>query len=337
MNELLLRLMLTRSGPLGRRALLGAGLGLAVAALRLMLYPLLGLGAPYISFFPVLLVASLLFDVAGGVGCLATTTLGGVLILIRPEVAQPGLARSLITIPVYVLSAATIIWFAMMLRRALESLHAREQHERLLVGELQHRVKNTLSIVQSIAAQTLRASADLESFKGAFTDRLVALGNAHNVLSGSAWAPITMHELLRQTLRPFVALDGGRLKLDGGEMLLAPDHVVSLSLCIHELATNATKYGAFSVPGGWIAISWSAAADGPHRHRVSVSWREHDGPPVKRPERQGFGSRLLDAGLGARSRTRTTLEFLPEGLRWSVAFDVGPNDADLSHSLANEV
>lgn len=327
MNDFLLRLMLTRDAGPARRALLGAACGAAAVAVRLMLYPLLGLGIPYISFFPMLLIASLLFDVAGGVACLAVTTLGAILILTQPATAQPGLARPLISLPFYVLSAAAMIWFAMMLRRALASLHAREQHERLLVGELQHRVKNTLSIVQSIAGQTLRASPDMESFKAAFTDRLAALGDAHNALSRSAWAPITVRDLLRQTLAPFVPLDGRRLRLDGEELLLAPDHVVSLAFCVHELATNATKYGAYSVPDGWVEISWSTTGDGPHRKRISVAWREHGGPPVKPPDRQGFGSRILAAGVGSRARARTTLEFWPEGLRWSVSFDAAMDEA----------
>ena len=327
MNDSLLRLMLTQSGGPGRRALLGGGCGLAAVAIRLALYPLLGLGVPYISFFPVLLVASLLFDVAGGVACLAVTTLGATLILTRPDVAQPSLARPFIALPVYVLSAAAIVWFSFLLRRALASLHAREQHERLLVGELQHRVKNTLSIVQALAAQTQRASADMESFEAAFTDRLVALGDAHNLLSRSAWAPITMHDLIGQTLSPFAAPGAKRLKLDGEEMLLAPDHVVNLALCIHELATNATKYGALSVPAGWVEINWSTSFDGAQPKRIAVAWREHGGPPVTPPARAGFGSRLLQMGLGARSRAKTTLEFAPEGLRWSVSFDVGAAEA----------
>lgn len=325
MNDFLLRQMLRAGVTRERQALLGGGLGVAAVSLRLLLYPLLGLGVPYISFFPVLLIASLLFDLAGGLACLAATTVGGVLILTRQPIVRPSLVGPLVSLPVYVASAATIIWFAMALRRSVTGLHAREQRERLLVGELQHRVKNTLSIVQAIAAQTQRASRDMDSFRAAFDDRLVALGQAHNILSRSAWTPITVRELAGQTLNPFVPREQRRLKLEGGEMMLSPDHVVTLALCFHELATNATKYGALSTPSGWIEVGWSAG--GPGDRRVTVTWREHGGPPVEPPAREGFGSRILKAGFGDRSRTEAVLDFRREGLCWSASFDQAPQTA----------
>jgi two-component sensor histidine kinase len=198
--------------------------------------------------------------------------------------------------------------------RELANAH---NQEHLLVLELQHRVKNTLAIVQALAAQTFGAAVDMRAFKEAFTERLIALGRAHNVLSEAAWREVTLRTLVERTVEPFVGDQPDRLRVDGADLELAPDLVVDVALCLHELAANATKHGALSNPAGRVEVSWRRLSGG----RVELRWTEHHGPKVAPPSHQGFGSRLLARGLSRRVKPSVVTDFHPDGLRWIAEFD----------------
>ena len=191
------------------------------------------------------------------------------------------------------------------LRLAVARVRAEERQD-LLNHELSHRLKNTLAVVQSIAGQTLRSVSEREPVE-AFERRIMALSRAHDVLLQDAWAPASLRAVATSVLGPHAAMD--RFVLWGREIGLAPSAVLSLSLLLHELATNAAKYGALSVEGGHVALSWAVLPG--DEAVLELRWREHGGPPAVEPARRGFGTRLIRTGLvGARD---ADLDYMTEG------------------------
>ena len=192
-----------------------------------------------------------------------------------------------------------------------------EERQRLLLNELNHRVKNTLATVQSIASQTLRNAPDPAAFRDGFEARLMALSHTHNLLTDRNWEAASLVDILTMELRPHA---GGR---EGGgarflveadrDVPLNPKAAVALGMAIHELATNAVKYGALSAPGGRVSVR-SHVTELNGEPRLKVEWVESGGPPVVRPGRRGFGGRLLEEGLAGELAGVVQLEYRPEGL-----------------------
>ena len=191
-----------------------------------------------------------------------------------------------------------------------------EQHQRLLVDELNHRVKNMLAVVISLASQTLRRSGTLEEFSGAFLGRVQALTGTYTLLSRESWSNVQLQEIVAEELRPFMATDRTNIHIDGPAVFLDPRGALALGMAIHELATNAAKYGALSVPAGDVAVTWAVerTIEGEH---LTLGWREHNGPPVTAPTKRGFGMLLIERGLAHDMAGKATVEFLPDGLRAS--------------------
>jgi PAS domain S-box-containing protein len=186
-----------------------------------------------------------------------------------------------------------------------------ESRQRLMLRELNHRVKNTLATVQSIARQTLRHASDPEVFQERFEDRLLALSQTHNLLTNENWERGSLKALLKQELSPY---GKDRVHLLGDQDVhLAPRAVVPLGMALHELTTNAAKYGALSVPSGELTVTWTVS--GTLFQSLRLEWRERGGPPVSAPPaRRGFGSRLLERGIRAELEGEVTLDYTPEGL-----------------------
>ncbi|WP_053221106.1 sensor histidine kinase [Methylobacterium indicum] len=195
-------------------------------------------------------------------------------------------------------------------RDVTEAYRAEEQ-QALLMQEMAHRVKNTLALVQAVAAQTLRSATSLEAATEAFNGRLMALADAHDVLIRGAWAEADLAAVVAGAMAPH--LDGvpDRCTATGPAVALGPRAVLTLSLMVHELATNAAKYGALSSPAGRVAIAWEVVG-GP-RAVLHLRWRESGGPLVAPPARGGFGSRLIERSLVHSFGGRVALLFPPEG------------------------
>lgn len=189
---------------------------------------------------------------------------------------------------------------------------AAEQHQQMLINELNHRVKNTLAIVQSIAWQSLRSGGVSRSVRDAFEGRLTALAAAHDVLTRRNWEGGSIGQILSTAVASHDPGEG-RLTACGPAVDLEPKTAVALALAMHELATNAVKYGALSTPSGRVEVVWTSG-DG----RLDLSWRETGGPAVIGPVRKGFGARLLEQGLSAELRGPVRLDFRPEGLLCSI-------------------
>jgi two-component sensor histidine kinase len=181
-----------------------------------------------------------------------------------------------------------------------------ERHLQLVAAELNHRVKNTLSIVQSLAHQSWKQPA--EAAKPAFDGRLMALATAHDMLTRRNWEAVSLGDVALASLQPH-ALCGRRLQIDGPTVLLDPKACVTLAMTFHELATNAVKYGALSVPDGEIDVRWTSDCD-----RLHLRWTERDGPPCNPPERDGFGLRMLKRALASELGGTARVAFETEGL-----------------------
>lgn len=182
---------------------------------------------------------------------------------------------------------------------------ARERQE-LLNGELSHRLKNTLSVIQAIAFQTLSDAGNQEAV-AAFGERLAALSKAHDVLTRQSWSAAEIGEVVRGVLATFD--EGGRISISGPPTMIGPRATLSLSLLLHELATNAIKHGSLSAPEGRVMLGWSWNED---KSGIVMRWEERSGPPAVEPSRRGFGSRIIRMGLAGSGGT--TLHYGEEGL-----------------------
>ncbi|APX65622.1 hypothetical protein AV944_06905 [Sphingomonas sp. LK11] len=189
-----------------------------------------------------------------------------------------------------------------------------EVQQELLRHELGHRLKNVLTVVQSVASQTLRQANDLPSANRALASRLAALGEATDVLTAQSWEAADLRTLIGKALAAHGGI-GERLRAEGPAITLHPQVTLALALALHELATNAAKYGALSTPSGCVDVEWGATEgtdeDGPRFH---LRWREAGGPEVQTPSRRGFGSTMIERSLAAYFRGEASIVYPPEGV-----------------------
>jgi len=190
-----------------------------------------------------------------------------------------------------------------------------EEQRKLLLDELNHRVKNTLAAVQSIAAQTLRVTPEPAAFRVAFEARLMALSGVHNLLTDANWEGAPLETILRAELTPY---GESRFRLGGPAQRLNAQEALTFALVTHELATNAAKYGALSTPDGCVRVSWTLEGEAAAR-RLVVNWVEHGGPPVTAPTRKGFGSRLIERSIRHDMHGEAIMTFDPDGLRCRIS------------------
>ena len=197
-----------------------------------------------------------------------------------------------------------------------------EMLQELLVEELNHRVKNTLAILQSIAAQTFRSASRPERDK--FEGRLRALAEAHNLLSTEKWQGSELQDVISRVLQPYLLNNSERLRMFGPKVPLAPRLAVVLSMILHEIATNAAKYGALSNDNGTVSLDWEILEEDARR-QLRMIWTEAGGPPVSAPVQRGFGSRLIERSARDQLGGEATVDFLPSGVVYTVtaALDAG--------------
>jgi two-component sensor histidine kinase len=188
-----------------------------------------------------------------------------------------------------------------------------EEQQGLLIRELHHRVKNTLATVQAIMGSTARVVDNMEDFKTALFGRIQSLAKTHLLLADDV-AAADFADILRSELDAFDDGSGRRITLQGPDVPITAQTAVSLGMAIHELTTNAAKYGALSVYGGKVSVTWSVTIDAT-RQTLTFEWIESGGPAVTGPSRQGFGSRLLDFVLPGQLQAKTRVEYAPQGVR----------------------
>ncbi len=202
-----------------------------------------------------------------------------------------------------------------------------EERQALMVRELHHRVKNTLATVQAVVNSTARRAETIREFSDAVTERIISLARTHTLLVDDAWGGASLNQILRTELEPYNT-GHQRVKLHGPEVHLPDSIALAFGMAVHELTTNAAKYGALSLPTGCVHVTWSVEGKDLDK-RLQLEWREHNGPPVEVPKRRGFGSTLLERVLGRQLQGDVRTEYLPEGIRVRV-------DAPLSDHTVRE-
>jgi two-component sensor histidine kinase len=205
-----------------------------------------------------------------------------------------------------------------------------EERQKLLIDELNHRVKNTLATVQSLATQTARGTSSPETFRVAFEGRLIALSQAHDQLTRRHWKSADLHDIVTAATAPYLSRSRDQVVQEGEAITVTPRIALTLALAIHELATNASKYGALSVPGGRIEIRWHLQRS--ERPVLRLEWRERGGPPVSEPERRGFGTRFIEGSIALELQGKARLAFEPAGLRCTmdIPFEQALPETDLN-------
>lgn len=299
----------TGQAVLARHSLLGS-LGWTVVAtaaptaLRLLLdagrY-----GGPFVTYYPAIVLAGLFlgwrYSLLTTILCAATARL----MFMRgfpPLISSP---RGIAIFGLFVLSCGFLVTIAEWLRRVLAEVDLARRREALLNEELRHRLKNVLAVVNSLSALSHRHS-DPEQAHNAFAERLAALDRATSLLADEGTVSCTLPGLAEEALRPFLA--DYDIRLSGRPQEVDRDSCVPAVLALHELATNAIKYGALSKPGGHAELRWGEPADG----AVTLAWEEKDGPAVSEPERRGMGSRILSMHSPAAS---FAIEYPATGVR----------------------
>jgi two-component sensor histidine kinase len=268
-------------------------------------------GVPFVTYYPVVALVAL------GLGWrwAAGVTLACAAIANRVFSAEPLLfwmsAREAVLVALFLASCAVLIWAGASARRMVREVEAAQARESLLNAELLHRVKNLLATVNAMIVLTGRHSPP-ESYMTALSGRMMALERATELLGLGGSAPCELGRLVDTALAPFRA--GENFMVAGPPCELPRDACLPLSLALHELATNAVKHGALSLPRGWVAIDWTLARDG----LLTLTWREADGPPVREPRRQGMGTQLLKRQRGL---DHVELHFRPAGVECAITID----------------
>lgn len=205
-----------------------------------------------------------------------------------------------------------------------------EEHRALLANELSHRVKNTLASLQAIVSQTMRRATSVKDAGTTLEARIRAMSSANDLLINGQFESASLRALIDRTLAPFGIEDGQRFRVNGEDLRLPPGLVVAFALALHELATNASKYGALSNAEGIIDINWKVV-DGWHPHRLHLTWVESGGPTVKPPTRTSFGSHLIQRVLAHDTGGTAKVSYLPQGIEFEAVaplIDIAENDND---------
>jgi PAS domain S-box-containing protein len=193
-----------------------------------------------------------------------------------------------------------------------------EEHIQMVMRELSHRSKNLLAIVLSIARQVGRQCEDFRGFEAAFSARIAALADTHDLLVSQGWRGAGLLDLARAHLAPFGVAEGGRVQLQGPDVMLQPKAVEQIGLAIHELATNAARFGALTTPAGLVTVSWTVETAGNGTGDLKINWQESGGPAVASPNRKGFGHMVLTRVVPGSLQGRATLAFDPDGVCWTL-------------------
>lgn len=207
------------------------------------------------------------------------------------------------------------------LEREIEERRKTETALRFAMRELDHRVKNTLATVQSVAEQTLRTSTSMPAFAEAFAGRIQTLARIHSALAARRWDGLTVGELVRLVVEP-QRHPGAGVRVDSPDSFVPAELVRALGMALHELATNAARYGALSAAGGEVVVAARVGSDG--NARLRIEWRERGGPPVGEPTRRGFGTRLIEEALAYETHGHARLGFAAAGVRCDIEVPIPP-------------
>lgn len=256
--------------------------------LRVAMNPIFDARLPYLVYFPAVLLAAVFLGwrpgtiVAIGSAILANVASG---VWLATNWSGP---QTLLSAALFGLASALMILVAQTLRRSVVELEATIERERNLAAELGHRAKNHLALIEALARQCEKQGESADTFFQRLLPRIQALARAQDLLTRTGWGPCPLAWLVEEALLPFS--DHGGITLEGPDVSIPPSHCTPMIIAVHELGTNAAKYGALSQPSGQVAIHWEDPADG---SGIRFHWNEHGGPEVAEPQRRGLGTRLL--------------------------------------------
>lgn len=304
---------------------------------RLIINDDLPSGFPYLTFFPAVIIATLICGLWPGIISAILSGFASWYFFIAPAYTfelTPGSVLALlfyafiVSVDIFIIHTISVTSISLRQeRQALAALAATKERENVqllendayqkeMSLELAHRMKNQLALVQAIVSQTLRSATDMETLATTLNGRIGALGKAHDMLIHGAAGHAYVEDIVGDTLALY---DDTRLKFSGPKVEIAPRSALSLSLILHELGTNAAKYGSLSTSEGMIEIQWTVSNDA--EPVFEIVWQEIGGPQVAEPSRRGAGSRLIMAGLGGGSQV--SLNYEPTGLRCTAALPLG--------------
>ncbi|QUD89521.1 sensor histidine kinase [Phenylobacterium montanum] len=301
--------------PLWRGQVVALASVAAATGLRWALEPVIGADVSFATLFPAVLVATL----SAGVPSALTTIVAGAAATLWFSMAQSHQhpADAIPRLIVWVITGSMMAVISFALRRTLVDLKDRtmqlriaQDELRVLVRELEHRGKNTLAVIQAISNATARASSSVNEYRSALSGKLQALGRAYSLLTRDRSTPAPLAGLIQQILAPF----GDQVVVQTGPPLLVDPQVsVAFALALHELATNAAKYGALSGPQGRVELSWRS-----HQDRYVLTWQECGGPRPPAQTTEGFGSKLIRQAFARVPGAELSIEAAPAGLSCTV-------------------
>lgn len=271
----------------------GCGMVVIPTVIRASLDPLIS-GTTFVAYFPFILASGLLLSWRAAATVTIASALAANFLFMEPRYILLAKITDTIGTFLFVVSSLLIVTVGQTLRRAVQDLEAVRCREVHLNRELQHRVKNTLAVVQGLAVQTLRDVPNVNGSLDKLQGRIRALAAANEILRSGHWEECRLPALAVRALEPFNGR--GAIALFGPECSLPEESCVPLVLALHELATNAVKYGALSSPTGSVELSWHAASNA--GDELEMTWREQGGPPVSQPTRLGLGAKLLRPQFG---------------------------------------
>lgn len=286
-----------------KASIIGGGCAAVAGTARYFLEPYIS-SVQFITFFPCLVIAAILADyVAGGV----VIAVALIFAVVRFFMDEDTWSSLLIAMGLFSLVSGLIIVVIHALHRAIRALHLTKEHCTLLASEMKHRVMNMSQLTHSLAQMTAMSSSDLDDFLERFLGRNKALSEAHRLSAGDTDVPTSLKALSTALMMPYAP----QIDLPTEDTSIPNEVAPNLALVIHELATNAAKYGALSTPNGRVSFSWTSTADG-----LSIRWQESGGPTVVPPTRIGFGSKLMREALAGVGKIEMTYD--PHGLQFQL-------------------
>ena len=299
-----------RPVPATRAFLMAVGIVAFATLLRFAITPVVGNGVPFITYFPMVLIVAVLAGAFAGLSAIAVSSVIAAYFWLTPRTLALEI-DDVASLMFYWIAGGLVIAVATVLRALIGHLVASEARATVVSHEMRHRVGNMLAVIQAIARQTKRHAATLEEFSQVFQDRLSALARAQDVIQEHPNLPTDLRLLIERVIEPF----GAQRFVIGGPDAGA-DAVVasSLALLVHELGTNAMKYGALSNAGGTVSFRWTT-----DEGRIVLTWIEAGGPPVIAPERAGFGSKLLTTAFPAETG-EASIDYASSGVRCTISF-----------------
>jgi two-component sensor histidine kinase len=297
-----------RPGTVGAYGFAFLCAGIAMA-LRIAIEPYI-VGVQLITFYPAVTVTTIISGFGAGLFCVVLSTAAVIFLVLPPHLSfyidHPGEVAGVLLFLLITLSNVILI---AGLRLAVERYKEREEREHLLMREINHRAKNMLSVVDAIAHQT--TTKNPEDFAERSSERIQALSANQDLLFRNEWNGVEIEDLVHAQLAHFADLIGSRVVAQGQKLRLKAAGAQAIGLAIHELATNAGKYGALSMDTGRVDICWGADRD-----TLTMSWTEREGPPVSAPKRRGFGTIVMETMTARSVDGAVQLDYAPSGLVW---------------------